>query len=216
MIIDCIADLHGYLPELPGGDLLIIAGDLTATDTHEEAVEFCLWTTRQKYRKVVYIAGNHDNSLISNPSFHLGPNDDIGRPEIAYLMDNGIRFEGLKIWGSPWTKTFPNMNPHCMAFTCETEQELAAKWALIPKDLDILITHSPPNGVLDELRSGENVGSDSLIKPMIMSGCRLHVYGHVHEAYGKFYNPINGITYINASHVNEHYQPVNKPQRIEL
>jgi len=28
MIIDCISDLHGYYPELEGGDLLIIAGDL--------------------------------------------------------------------------------------------------------------------------------------------------------------------------------------------
>ncbi len=30
MIIDCISDLHGYYPKLEGGDLLIVAGDLTA------------------------------------------------------------------------------------------------------------------------------------------------------------------------------------------
>lgn len=36
MIIDCISDLHGYYPELGGGDLLIVAGDLTARDTPEE------------------------------------------------------------------------------------------------------------------------------------------------------------------------------------
>ncbi len=32
MIIDCISDLHGFKPNLNGGDLLIIGGDLTARD----------------------------------------------------------------------------------------------------------------------------------------------------------------------------------------
>jgi hypothetical protein len=36
MDVTCISDLHGYLPKLEGGDLLIIAGDMTARDTEEE------------------------------------------------------------------------------------------------------------------------------------------------------------------------------------
>ena len=36
MIIDCIADLHGHYPKLEGGDLLIVAGDLTAEHKYEE------------------------------------------------------------------------------------------------------------------------------------------------------------------------------------
>jgi hypothetical protein len=32
VIIDCISDLHGNEPKLPGGDILIIAGDMTARD----------------------------------------------------------------------------------------------------------------------------------------------------------------------------------------
>jgi len=35
MIIDCISDLHGYTPSLSGGDVIIVAGDLTAKDTFE-------------------------------------------------------------------------------------------------------------------------------------------------------------------------------------
>ncbi len=64
MIIDCIADLHGFYPsDLPGGDLLIIAGDLTATDTQKQHLEFVDWLYKQKYEKKVWIAGNHDNFL---------------------------------------------------------------------------------------------------------------------------------------------------------
>lgn len=49
---------------------------------------------------------------------------------------------------------------------------------------------------------------------------KLWVTGHIHESYGK--KPSGGILgglnciILNASYVNEHYQPVNKPIRIEL
>src|SRR5690606_22101282 len=93
---------------------------------------------------------------------------------IEYLCDSGTEFEGLKIWGSPWTKTFLNMNPHCKAFTCDTEEELAEKWDLIPANIDILITHSPPYSILDEINSTDDmihVGSESL-KNVVLNGSR--------------------------------------------
>jgi hypothetical protein len=53
MIIDCISDLHGYLPKLEGGDLLIVCGDLTAYNKPKQYEEFFLWLKKQKYRKKV-------------------------------------------------------------------------------------------------------------------------------------------------------------------
>ena len=64
MDITCLSDPHGYYPELPGGDLLILAGDLTARDESYERIEFLIWLADQNYRKKVWIAGNHDNSLV--------------------------------------------------------------------------------------------------------------------------------------------------------
>lgn len=241
MIIDCISDLHGHYPELEGGDLLIVAGDLTARDTDKEHLEFIEWISysqkyENKYKKVIYIAGNHDNFLYDKNRY--GKIKTPSEWNIEYLCDSGTTFrhwpvlklgiedgtildvKDYKIWGSPWTKTFPGMNQHCKAFTCDTEEELSEKWAKIPDDIDILITHGAPKMFLDQTCDGYNVGSSSLSVKLFDIQPRLHVYGHIHEAFGEF--SISGINWkgetklINCSHVNEHYKPVNKPVRIVL
>lgn len=212
MIIDCIADLHGYYPKLEGGDLLIVAGDLTARDIQEQHMEFLSWIAQQDYKKKIWIAGNHDNYLQGTKFI---PIKDLG---MEYLCDSGTEFGGLRICGSPWSKTFDGMNPHCKAFTCETEEELASKFSLIPDDTDILITHSPPYGIYDETESGNLVGSTSLLLKLAEVKPLLHCWGHIHEQGGKsnFLPWKNGTHIVNASHVNERYQPVNKPVRIIL
>jgi Icc-related predicted phosphoesterase len=245
MIIDCISDLHGYYPNLEGGDLLIVAGDLTGRDTDKQHLQFIEWLAYgqqfgNKYKKIIYIAGNHDGFLDPKNKRY----GQIKVPEswnIEYLCDSGTEFvyyppleacnenheiktyerPKLKIWGSPWTLKFDGMNPHCMAFTCDTEEELAEKWAMIPDDVDILVTHGPPYGIYDiveEYMTGkeESVGSISLghhvidrIKP------KIHIFGHIHEHGGKSIDMM--ITkFVNASHVNEYYEPVNKPIRVIL
>lgn len=221
MIIDCISDLHGYYPKLEGGDLLIVAGDLTARDTKEDYANFMRWLdpVSSSYKKVVLVAGNHDN-LVQEHGKEILPSC------CDYLCDSVTEFEGLKIWGSPWTKTFPGMNPKCMAFTVDMYQSLKDKWDLIPDDINILVTHSPPFGFLDQapLDYGAHVGDIDLrdalydrIEP------KLHVFGHIHEHGGKkivlkrpSYGTENNTICVNASHVNEYYKPVNKPVRIIL
>lgn len=248
MIIDCISDLHGHFPVLEGGDLLIVAGDLTASHTTSEQLECLSWIQQQKYAKKILISGNHDSFF---ESCKPGCFDNW---KITYLCDSGTEFEYwediphpastpyvsidclmkekrvLKIWGSPWSLTFPNINPRCMAFT-GTEADLKAKFDLIPDDIDILITHCPPYGIMDEIKrpSGRcdidsNGGSVSLCKTLVRIKPKLHVFGHIHEGHGKrtainhqwIINFSPDTTYINASHVNEHYEPVNKSIRIIL
>lgn len=215
MKIDCISDLHGFFPKLEGGDLLIIAGDLTARDEPHQLWEFCKWVMKQEYKQKIVISGNHDNTFFKNYLENMSP-----FVPFTYLCDSGTEFEGLKIWGSPWTKTFEGMNPHCKAFTCDTEEELSQKWDMIPHDTNILITHSPSFGNFDFIKErngsyGASVGSINLWMKSLSILPKLHVFGHIHEGYGHYKHP-NGITLVNASHVNQRYQPVNKPIRVIL
>ena len=240
MIIDSISDLHGHFPELEGGDLLIVAGDLTATGTYQEYILFGHWLRDQDYSNKVIIAGNHDNLLQTTDTIY-----DV-LYDCDYLCDSGTEFsyfidtlpeedEGflpsgkrtLKIWGSPWTKRFPGMNPKCMAFTVDTDEQLAEKWALIPDDTDILITHSPPFGILDRNFEEHHCGSLKLTLRAAEVEPKVHIFGHIHESYGDrgvsmskkrlpAFMEIAKTISVNASHVNERYHPVNKPIRIEL
>lgn len=223
MIIECISDLHGHYPKLDGGDLLIVAGDLTARHTFDEMVDFekgWLRFQKLKYKKIILIAGNHD-TILQELEWNW--------PGIDYLCDSGTEFEGLKIWGSPWTRTFPGMNPHCKAFTVDTEEELAAKFSLIPEDIDILITHNPPYAIRDmvsrpiydaksmerSLMIWSHIGSNSLYNKILKIRPKLHVFGHIHECYGE--DMFGSTTHVvNASHVDGRYHPVNKPIRVIL
>lgn len=225
--------------------MLIISGDLTARHTPIETVEFLSWLSEQKYKKIIWIAGNHDTQLVEEDEykgFFDAKIFDIEWPNyIEYLCDSGTEFsyeednieleecgmhpteeKTLKIWGSPWTKTFPGMNPHCMAFTYYDENWFYdEKVAKIPVDVDILITHSPPYSILDKVTDGYSVGSLSIYNWLKYVGRpRLHVFGHIHEAYGQCeYFPTYDdkmMISVNASIMNEDYQPVNKPVRVIL
>lgn len=219
MEITCIADLHGFLPELPGGDLLIVAGDLTARHTEREFYDFSDWIRSQEYEDKIVIGGNHDTWInLEADAWDIDNWCDTG--EFEYLCDSGTELEnGLKIWGTPWTLTFPGINPRCTAFT-GTEEELATKFAMIPNDIDILISHGPPFAVFDTVRETPNsipisTGSISLSKELMRIIPKLHIFGHIHEHGGKS-GWMGNIQCVNCSHVNEHYKPVNKPVRIIL
>lgn len=208
MKIDCIADLHGFYPKLEGGDLLIVAGDLTARDEQKEHREFAFWMQKQGYKTKILIGGNHDGRLqmLSMPGKTLF----FPTSESHYLFDSGTEVEGFKVWGSPWTPTFCDWH-----FMLDRGDPIKAKWDLIPDDTEILITHGPPFGIQDETQDGELVGCEELRNALSrLKKLKLHVFGHVHECYGMV--QVNGVIHVNASVVNEHYKHVNKPIRIEL
>lgn len=211
MIIDCISDLHGEQPELEGGDLLICAGDCTASDKVKQWMEFFDWFKAQPYRKKILVGGNHDGFLERSISSEearqklIDPQDGFD-----YLCDSGIEFEGFKIWGSPWTPKFYNFH-----FMLDRGDRIRQKWALIPDDIDILVTHGPPFGILDGNRENEKCGCQDLAHRLLeLKKLRLHVFGHIHEGYGQI-NQCGHLS-VNCAILDENYDPTNKPIRVIL
>jgi Icc-related predicted phosphoesterase len=213
MIIDVISDLHGFKPELKGGDLLIVAGDLTACDKQSQYLDFREWLGAQNYKKKIFICGNHD-MCIENGNFYFS-NGWFGA---EYLCDSGTEFEGRKIWGSPRTPLFDGVNIRCTAFM-STEEVLNEKFSLIPDDIDILITHGPMLGVLDINKQQQHCGSKSLKKHINRVKPALHIFGHIHEQGGNetVYKCEGVNTWcVNCSYVDGDYKPVNTAIRLEI
>lgn len=228
MIIDCISDLHGSYPELTGGDLLILAGDYTARDRLSQWAEFFRWLKRQLYEKKVLVAGNHDGFLArgypqsQQEAHQLKEVQEFLEQECSeeidhdfeYLCDSGCEFGGLKIWGSPWTPEFCNWH-----FMLPGGDAIKAKWDLIPDDTDILITHSPSFGVLDEVKNRvkpkfeRRLGCAQLREAVERVEPGLHVFGHIHGGYGTTTLKHEGSNTlcVNAAFMNDDYEPVNAP-----
>jgi Icc-related predicted phosphoesterase len=202
----CMSDLHNISPDfqVPDGDILIIAGDVCGYGTRRELEIFDDFLSRQGHAYKLLIAGNHDW-----PYARLPLEEAKGLVKNAvYLQDNGIEIGGLKFWGSPWQPWFLSW-----AFNLPRGPQLAEIWAKIPDDIDVLITHTPPYGILDNVE-GDNVGCEDLAKALKRIRPKVHVFGHIHEGYGRVER--DGTIYVNASLRNEFYHLVNEPIVIDL
>lgn len=169
----CVSDTHNTQPEVPHGDLLIHAGDLTQSGSLEEVQATVDWLKSLSHPHKIIIAGNHDMVFETKDKAKL----DLG--DIKYLQDSstGVRFSNgraLNVYGSPWTPT-----PGTWAFQHTRGQDV---WTgSIPENTDILITHRPPRFHLDVA----GYGDDNLLKELWRTRPRLHVFGHVHGGYGQ-------------------------------
>lgn len=215
MRITLISDTHtkhrNITSDLPGGDLLIHAGDIMNSGYDENDIwEFLQWFESQdQYKSQVFIAGNHDRLFENN--FDKVKNILIEYPYVSYLWDNALTYvneeanESCKLYGSPWQPEF-----YHWAFNLPRNgEDLREKWFWIPKDTDILITHGPPFGHCDEAPYGGHVGCELLRERVDEFPPKIHVFGHIHAGYGyKFHN---GTHFFNASVLNERYNYENKP-----
>lgn len=212
MKIIAISDEHGYLPmNLPAGDILISAGDEVPIENHSiEYQEKWLDTTFRKWLEfqsnyfghIIGIAGNHSFIFEMRPEFV---------PEglkWTYLQDSGITIDGINFWGSPHQPIF-----HNWAFNL-SEKDLAKKFALIPDNTNILVTHGPPRGILDWaphekiIGRRENAGSTSLRDRVLqLPNLKHHIFGHLHQNYGQ--RKIGDTLFSCVSIMNEGYRPVN-------
>lgn len=205
MKLICISDthsLHRRIPEIPDGDVLIHAGDCLGQGTLENIKDLNDWLGTLPHRYKIVIAGNHDWAFQETPKqARQALNNAI------YLEDSGIEIGGIRFWGSPWTPTFLDW-----AFMLDRGEQLCEKWALIPDNTDVLITHGPPKGIGDEANLGfksQNVGCADLLARIQELALKAHIFGHIHEGYGEYEQ--GQAKLINASTCNARYEPRNAP-----
>ena len=203
MKIVTIADTHGlhkYIRKMPKGDMIIHPGDVSNVGKQYQVQEFVDWFTKLDFKYKIIIAGNHDFFFQQVADFTI---KEVLGDGIIYLQDSMVEIDGIKIYGSPWTPTF-----YDWAFMRDRGEQIAKKWELIPEGMDIVITHGPPMGILDYCRDG-HVGCYDLFKRIEIVKPKYHIFGHIHEGYGKI--KLDKTTFINSSVLDGAYHMVNEP-----
>jgi Icc-related predicted phosphoesterase len=198
---------------LPGGDILIHAGDLTGRGYLNEIDDFLKWFDKiDNYDTKIFIAGNHDFGFEDNPNQIKSLLTEY--KTVDYLQDDlllvgkGDYEDMVKVWGTPWQPEF-----HNWAFNLPRGDKLKEKWDMIPANTDILITHGPPFGKLDYIPyDGKNVGCEELIKRVNEIKPKINVFGHIHEGYGYVFD--GNTHFINAAVLNGRYEFRNKPVNV--
>ena len=232
-----ISDTHCAEVPIPDGDVLLHAGDFTYRGNHPEVFEAARWMKSLPHKSKIAVAGNHDRMAEKESGRFADMMQEAG---VHYLFDSGVVISpegkvspwspagpeqpGIKIHGSPWQPEFCNW-----AFNLPRGAQLKEKWDLIPDSTDILITHGPAYGILDRApRDGweygmsdedlemysEKVGCWDMLQAIKRVKPKVHLFGHIHADYGV--REVGGTKHINASIMDERYDPVNKPVEFEL
>lgn len=212
MRLALISDTHGWLPNYCplGVDAVIHAGDIGPDGRMIEwwKEDFVPWAEQVKV-PIYATFGNHD---FKQPPVDLVPDN------VQLIVDTKVEIDGLKVWFSPWVTNLPRWAWNL------SEDEAKTKYATIPTDIDILVSHAPPFGVGDSLRESATkygltpdtrVGGTALRewlessrKTRLLQGYSdypLVICGHIHEDRGIHVH--NNLVVINVASVDGSYQP---------
>lgn len=189
----CISDTHSLDPgDIPSGDVLVHAGDITAHGTPSELQAAIDLLSSLPHKHKYVIAGNHDTYLDESSRVTLPKADQrasLDWKSLTYLQHASTSIHlpahnrSLVIHGSPQT---PLPDP-TFAFTYGRSQD--AWHNTVPAETDILITHSPPKHHLDLPAA---LGCEHLTAEVARVKPLLHVFGHVHAGRSDFEGWLKG------------------------
>ncbi|KAH6664446.1 Metallo-dependent phosphatase-like protein [Halenospora varia] len=112
-----------------------------------------------------------------------------------FVLDNGAKFniyaspytinsQGVREWGFGYESVEDRFNPEGEAVSygklAGTEKSVLEG----DKEVDVVMTHGPAKYRLDISSSSESLGCPHLFRAMRRTKPKLHVFGHVHKAYG--------------------------------
>ena len=192
-----ISDTHGChrrMHDLPQADIIVHSGDFTMNGSEQEALDFMNWFCDLPYPQKIFICGNHDECLYDARIDGLDGN-------VHYLCNSGLEIDGVKFYGVPMFMD-----------DCITDRQ-SKHYTNIPEDTDVLISHTPPFGILD-FDDSINYGSEELLDRIMAVQPRLHLFGHIHSQYGIM--RLIGTTFSNGAIMNTNYSDFRKPNLIEF
>ena len=202
VLISDTHELHREV-EVPPGDILIHAGDFTMNSkSAEKLLDFNEWLGELPHAYRVVIPGNHDSVVEDASRRALITNATL-------LINETVEIMGLKLWGSPTTPLLGE------AFGVVSDTVRAKLYSRIPADTDILVTHGPPYGILDKAPgSHHHEGCNQLLAAVRKVKPMLHVFGHIHRAYGT--ESTNDTLFVNVALPDSGFEMGNRPYVFRL
>jgi Icc-related predicted phosphoesterase len=210
MRIVALSDTHGYHKKLtvPDGDMLICAGDFSMRAKLHHVTDFARWFKSQPHQFKIIVAGNHDMYCEDVPAW--------AREEFSpaiYLDHEEAEVNGYRIFGSPYSGAIHDPSNWAFDYNPKgTQPEYL--WSQIPENLDILITHGPPKGILDHVKfvnieEDANVGDARLLHHVKRTLPRIHIFGHIHEGFGSYKSELYTTQFYNVCVCDVDYKPTN-------
>lgn len=225
MRIAAVSDCHGklHLASMPEADILIIAGDycpdwrggeVKAARLQLEWVRdtFNPFLKGLPYKKIIVVSGNHDWLHFCEETRNTAR---YALSAATYLQDESYEFEGIKFYGAPWQAWNHDWAFNLPKTDSEKGYPVAKKiWSQIPTGLDVLITHGPPFGIMDQNPFDRSVGCPILRDRCLQVSPKLHIFGHTHEGYGL--EKYQDVTLANVAFCNRDGHSFNPIQVLEV
>lgn len=216
MKIVAISDVHGKWNKLtiPECDILISSGDYSFRGETHMIKDFHRWLNKQEAGYIVSVQGNHELWVEKNFQ-EAKAIAEKECPGVFFMEEGPIDIEGLKLWCSAMTPEF-----YSWAYNRRRGPDIKRHWDSIPDDVNILITHGPPAGILDVVYNvdgtpKERVGCHDLYdRVMGLKDLKHHIFGHIHSSYGHAEH--HGKHFWNASNCDDMYALSNPVTIIEI
>jgi hypothetical protein len=209
-----LSDTHDHkFDSYPKADVLLHCGDLTEDGSPASIRSALIELSKAPCELKLVIAGNHEISLDAeyflseggSEAQHLEAKSLISGAEslaselgITFLSEgthtfslrNGAEF---KVYASPFTPRYgtsafqyqskeDRFNPS--ENTPEWSENVSTERSRIQEGVDIVMTHGPPQYILDAAGDGRSAGCEHLRRAIARVKPRLHCFGHLHKGYG--------------------------------
>jgi len=193
--------MHSTLQgDWPTADIFVHTGDLTQYGTREELQSAIAWLGSLPFMHKIVIAGNHDIGLDKTCTYRSAlarRGGTYATPEeiealIATMRQNNIIYLSpekpsvkllvkeccVEIYGLPFSPLSIGPSAFMRPRTEDTWAEVGGS------HYDILLSHTPPRGHLDQNRRGDHIGCDHFLAAIERIKPTVVVFGHIHEARG--------------------------------